>query len=57
MNEEELEVDTLRSKKIQNGIQKRDPKGDPKWDTKKFMVTKRETMLLTVTSKFKIVEF
>ena len=45
MNKEELEVGILRSKKIQNGIQKRYPKGDPKGDLKKFMVQKRRAIV------------
>ena len=35
MNEEELEIGTLRSKKIQNGIQKGDLKGGSKGGSKR----------------------
>ena len=38
----------------QKGDQKGDPKGNPKGGSKKFMVQKRKTMLLTATSKSEI---
>ena len=52
MNEEELEVGTLRSKEIQNRIQKKDPKGGSKRRSKQVYGAIKENQLLTVTSKF-----
>ena len=57
MNEEELEIGTLRSKKIQNGIQKGDLKGGSKGGSKrgfeKVYGAKKETHVTNRDFKIK----